>query len=251
MDMVLSKSMITQQQPAKEKHLLVVDDDQDLCALLQRYLSDHGFLVTIVNDGHEMEQLLSQQDFDLVILDLMLPGDDGLMLTQRLRNRSDLPLIMLSAKGDDVDRIIGIEMGADDYLAKPFNPRELLARIKSLLRRYQPLEGVVIDPAHDYCFARYRLDLSTRELYANDEPMALTSGEFMLLKTFIENPGKPMTRDELTQELKGYERQPFDRSIDVQVTRLRKKIEPDPSKPVFIRTLWGKGYVFTRRERES
>lgn len=230
---------------ARQKHLLVVDDDRELRDLLQRYLSDNTFLVTTVNDGVEMVQQLATQTFDLVILDLMLPGDDGLALIQRLRQHSNIPVIMLSAKGDEVDRIIGIEMGADDYLAKPFSPRELLARIKSLLRRYQPAENDERGENNDYTFSHFRLDLTTRELYSNGEPLELTSGEFMLLHTFLKNPETTLTRDELTQELKGYTRDPFDRSIDVQVTRLRKKIELDPAKPVFIRTLWGKGYLFT------
>lgn len=243
--------MTTHLNSEREKQLLVVDDDQELCELLQRYLSESGFQVVSVNDGREMEQCLREQTFDLVILDLMLPGDDGLQLTQRLRQHSDIPIIMLSAKGDEVDRIVGIEMGADDYLAKPFNPRELLARIKSLLRRYQPVTGVASHKANDYHFSHFRLDTSTRELYANEQPLELTSSEFMLMQLFVENPQTTLTRDDLTQKLKGYDRQPFDRSIDVQVTRLRKKIEPDPSKPVFIRTLWGKGYIFTPEGQSS
>lgn len=224
------------------KHLLVVDDDREFRELLQRYLSDSGFAVTTANDGAEMVQQLRRQVFDLVILDLMLPGDDGLTLTRVLRQEGDVPVIMLSAKGDDVDRIIGIEMGADDYLAKPFNPRELLARIRSLLRRSQAAGQQKMS---HYTFAHFRVDLTTRELFSNGEPMELTGGEFMLLKIFLENPEATLTRDELTQRLKGYERHPSDRSIDVQITRLRKKLEPDPAKPVFIRTLWGKGYMFT------
>lgn len=224
------------------KHLLVVDDDRELRELLQRYLSDSGFSVTTVNDGAEMVQQLGQRAFDLVILDLMLPGEDGLTLTRQLRHEGDVPVIMLSAKGDDVDRIIGIEMGADDYLAKPFNPRELLARIKSLLRRSQAAGQQKMS---QYTFSHFRVDLKTRELFNKGEPVELTAGEFMLLKIFLENPETALTRDELTHRLKGYERHPSDRSIDVQVTRLRKKIEPDPTKPVFIRTLWGKGYMFT------
>lgn len=227
--------------PVIQKHLLVVDDDRELRELLQRYLSDSGFAVTTVNDGAEMAQL-GEQNFDLVILDLMLPGDDGLTLTRQLRQEGDVPVIMVSAKGDDVDRIVGIEMGADDYLAKPFNPRELLARIRSLLRRSQAASA---QKPNQYTFAHFRVDLTTRELFSGSEPVELTAGEFMLLKIFLENPETALSRDELTQRLKGYERHPSDRSIDVQVTRLRKKIEPDPAKPVFIRTLWGKGYMFT------
>jgi two-component system phosphate regulon response regulator OmpR len=230
---------------APQKKLLVVDDDRQLRELLQRYLADNGFEVTAVNDGIAMQQQLDTQTFDLVILDLMLPGDDGLTLTQQLRRHSELPIIMLSARGEEVDRIIGIEMGADDYLAKPFNPRELLARIRSLLRRCQISGQPEALARNDYRFAHFRLDLTTRELFADGAPVELTHSEFTLLNFFLENPETTLSRDALTQELKGYERQPYDRSIDVQVTRLRKKIEPDPAKPVFIRTLWGKGYVFT------
>lgn len=229
------------------KKILVVDDDRELRELLNRYLVENGFYVTTVNDGIEMRQQLSSQPFDLIVLDLMLPGDDGLALTQKLRQQSDVPVIMLSARGDDVDRIIGIEMGADDYLAKPFNPRELLARIKSLLRRAQTAPPVDKQCIGKYSFAHFRLDLATRDLYVDGIPLELTSSEFMLMRTFLDNPECTLTRDELTQELKGYERQPFDRSIDVQVTRLRKKIEPEPAKPIYIRTLWGKGYIFTPR----
>lgn len=237
--------MDTHTEELKQKRLLVVDDDRELRELLQQYLSDNGYQVDTVNDGVEMEKRLAEHAFDLVILDLMLPGDDGLALMQRLRQYCNMPVLMLSAKGDEVDRIVGIEMGADDYMAKPFNPRELLARIRSLLRRYQPQVQPQAEKVTDYAFSCFRLDLTTRELYADDEPLELTSGEFTLLRTFMENAETVLTRDELTQQLKGYERQPFDRSIDVQVTRLRKKIEPDPAKPIFIRTQWGKGYIFT------
>lgn len=228
-----------------QPRLLVVDDDRELRELLQRYLTENGFRVTTVSDGIEMSRQLAQQNFALLILDLMLPGDDGLTLTKQLRKNSNLPVIMLSARGDDVDRIVGIEIGADDYLAKPFNPRELLARIKCLLRRCPPLENQDTEKQNDYRFSHFHLDLTTRELYAHGEPLELTGSEFMLLQTFMEKRETILSRDELTQELKGYEWQPFDRSIDVQVTRLRKKIEPNPAKPIYIRTLWGKGYIFT------
>ncbi len=238
---------MTYQTTTRQKRLLVVDDDLELRELLKRYLTDNGFEVTTVNDGHEMAEALLTGAFSLIILDLMLPGDDGLTLTKKLRKHSDIPIIMLSANGEEVDRIIGIEIGADDYLAKPFNPRELLARIRSLLRRYQPEEKTSDESINHYTFSSFHLDLTTRELFDNGVSIEITSGEFMLLQTFIKNPEVTLTRDELTQELKGYERHPLDRSIDVQVTRLRKKIEPDPAKPIYIRTLWGKGYIFTPR----
>lgn len=238
--------MTVPNESAAEKHLLVVDDDRELRELLQRYLAENGFLVTTVNDGSEMAQAFAENHFDLVVMDLMLPGDDGLSLTQQLRQKSDIPVVMLSARGEDIDRIIGIEMGADDYLAKPFNPRELLARIKSLLRRVQPSSTAPEGGGSDqYSFAHFRLDVITRVLYVDGEPVELTNNEYSLLRILLENPETELTRDLLTQRLKGYERQPFDRSIDVAITRLRKKIEPDPSNPVFIRTLWGKGYIFT------
>ncbi|MDH5389250.1 MAG: response regulator [Gammaproteobacteria bacterium] len=227
-----------------EPQLLVVDDDAELCALLESYLEEHGYAVSYAGDGVEMDQFLSNNTADLVILDLMLPGEDGLSLAQRLRQSSNIPVIMLSARGEEIDRIIGLEMGADDYLAKPFNPRELLARIKALLRRSTTTQLAATATAKSYTFSNFHLDIVQQHLLNNNEPVALTTGEFCLLRVLVENPDQELSRDDLVQKLKGYERQPYDRSIDVCITRLRKKIEPDPSKPSFIHTVWGRGYIF-------
>jgi DNA-binding response OmpR family regulator len=223
--------------------ILVVDDDADLRSLLIDYLRREGYEVAGVEDGTTMDAWLTQKSPDLVILDLMLPGEDGLSLARRLRRDSQVPIVMLSARGDDVDRIVGLEVGADDYLAKPFNPRELLARIRAVLRRQTQVGPT---PDTDVIeFGPYRLDLSKRELTKSGETIALTGGEFDLLQILAEHPNRVLDRDRLLDLLKGYERSPFDRSIDVQVARLRGKIESDKKQPRFIRTIWGKGYMFT------
>ncbi len=225
-----------------QEHLLVVDDDASLRALLVRYLTENGYRVSGAADGREMKQTLAAGDIDLVILDLMLPGEDGLSLAKKLRGDGDLPVIMISARGDDVDRIVGLEVGADDYIAKPFNPRELLARIRAVMRRHnmqnRSAAGMLVS------FGPFQLDLERHQLSRNGESISLTTGEFSLLRVLTEHPNKVMERDALLNHLKGYERNPFDRSIDVRVTRLRRKIEADPSNPVYIRTVWGEGYMF-------
>ena len=237
--MTIKKSALQGSEP----HLLVVDDDTELCALLKRYLEENGYAVSCVGDGVTMDRFLDNNDVELIILDLMLPGEDGLSLAQRLRQSGNIPVIMLSARGEEVDRIIGLEMGADDYLAKPFNPRELLARIKALLRRSTASQQATASP-RSYSFSSFHLDVVQQQLLNNDEPIPLTTGEFSLLRVLVENPEQELSRDDLVQKLKGYERQPYDRSIDVCITRLRKKIEADPSKPSFIHTVWGRGYIF-------
>lgn len=230
----------------ENRRILVVDDDAGLRELLQEYLSAQGFQVDTVGDGSQMDAYLSHHPADLVILDLMLPGEDGLSLARRLRARSDLPIIMLSARGEDVDRIVGLEVGADDYLAKPFNPRELLARIRALLRRNEQGQH-----RHDEVrqeirrFGPFAMDVEARVLHKHERTVQLTSGEFNLLRIFAEHPNRVLGRDTLMDMLKGYERSPFDRSIDVRVTRLRRKIEDDPDTPQFIRTVWGEGYLFS------
>jgi DNA-binding response OmpR family regulator len=233
--------------------IIVVDDDPELRALLQRYLNEQGYEVSAVADAVAMDQELEKQLPDLLVLDLMLPGEDGLSIARRLRGKHrSLPILMLSARGDDVDRIVGLEVGADDYLAKPFNPRELLARIRAVLRRNttppqeadpQPSEAV-------YHFGDFRLDTESQELWHGDTRVALTSGEFALLKVFVEHPRRVLSRDALMDMLKGYERSPYDRSIDVRVTRLRRKIEVDPTDPVYIRTVWGEGYRFSPGDQD-
>ena len=232
--------------PMENRHILVVDDDAGLRELLQEYLSAQGFAVATVGDGSGMDAHLAQHPADLVILDLMLPGEDGLSLARRLRTHSDLPIIMLSARGEDVDRIVGLEVGADDYLAKPFNPRELLARIRALLRRNeQGLHKHEEDKTEIRRFGPFTMDVDARVLHKLDRTVQLTSGEFNLLRIFAEHPNRVLGRDTLMDMLKGYERSPFDRSIDVRVTRLRRKIEDDPNAPGFIRTVWGEGYLFS------
>ena len=234
---------MTQQNP----HILVVDDDPDLHELLGRYLSEQGFEVTGVEDGAAMDRFLATRSTDLIILDLMLPGVDGLSIAKRLRSDNDTPIIMLSARGEEVDRIVGLEVGADDYLPKPFNPRELLARIRAVLRRPTAPANPESENSQQqtFSFGPFRLDPVTQELTRDEEKVSLTSGEFALLKIFVEHPNRVLSRDTLVDMLKGYERSPYDRSIDVRVTRLRRKIESDPSSPVYIHTVWGEGYRFS------
>jgi two-component system, OmpR family, phosphate regulon response regulator OmpR len=231
----------------ENKKILVVDDDAGLRELLQAYLTSQGFDIATAADGVAMEQYLLQHPVDLVILDLMLPGEDGLALARKLRARGNLPIIMLSARGEDVDRIIGLEVGADDYLAKPFNPRELLARIRAVLRRNEEhtTPPAAADAQARYRFGSFQLDLNARILLKDGQELALTAGEFNLLRIFAEHPNRVLNRDQLMDLMKGYERSPFDRSIDVRVTRLRRKIEADPAAPVYVRTVWGEGYLFT------
>lgn len=221
--------------------LLLVDDDPELCELTQAYLNKQGFDVDCVGSGAAMDVYLAEKLPDLVILDLMLPGEDGLSIARRLKAGAGLPIIMLSAQGEDVDRIIGLEVGADDYLNKPFNPRELLARVRAVLRRAQPLAG---KDAGSVRFGPFRLDISARLLSCEDEPVPLTPAEFDLLRVLAVNPNEVLDRDHILGLLTGAERSPFDRSIDVRITRLRSKIEPDPAAPAYIKTIWGKGYMF-------
>lgn len=226
--------------------LLIVDDDAELRDLLVRYLRNNGFDAVAVADGLAMEKHLRGHPVDLVILDLMLPGKDGLAIARELRSESDLPIIMLTARGDDVDRIVGLEVGADDYLAKPFNARELLARIRAVLRRRPPRTvGMRAGEGHTYLFGPYRLDVKAHRLTRGDAEVPLTAADFKLLWLFARHPNQLLSRDALMDMLKGYERAPFDRSIDVRVTRLRRKIEASPAAQVFIRTVRGEGYMFT------
>ncbi len=231
---------------AQQEHILLVDDDEGLRELLDRYLTEQGFRVTAVADGAAMQRALAEQMPDLIILDLMLPGEDGLSLAREVRRGRDVPIIMLSARGEEIDRIVGLEVGADDYLPKPCNPRELLARIRAVLRR-RVVAPVAADgnTAEVRTFGPYRLDLATRTLARDGHPLSLTHGEFVLLRVFVENPNRVLSRDTLVDLIKGYDRSPFDRSIDVRVAHLRRKIEPDPNAPRYIRTAWGAGYLFT------
>jgi len=227
------------------KKILVVDDDPGLRELLQEYLSSQGYQVSTVADGLALEQHMLQETADLVILDLMLPGEDGLTLARKLKARGPQPIIMLSARGEDVDRIVGLEVGADDYLAKPFNPRELLARIRAVLRRGNEATTKIEESAQAiYRFGSFQLNLNSRCLLRNDAEIPLTAREFNLLSIFVEHPNRVLSRDFLMDVMKGYERDPFDRSIDVTVTRLRRKMEENPSSPEYVRTVWGEGYLF-------
>jgi DNA-binding response OmpR family regulator len=225
--------------------ILIVDDDQGLRDLLQRYLQEDGYQAAAVPDGRAMDEYLLANTPDLIILDLMLPGEDGLTIARRLRTRHDWPVIMLSARGEEVDRIVGLEVGADDYLPKPFNPRELLARIRAVLRRRVRQEIAAEDNRRIVAFGPFRLDLDGYMLTRDGEEVALTAGDLALLRVFAEHANSVLSRDKLLDLLKGYERSPFDRSVDVRVTRLRRKIEEDPASPRYIRTVWGVGYVFT------
>lgn len=225
-------------------HLLVVDDDDGLRSLLEQYLSSNGYTVSLAASGVEMDAVLAQAQPDLVILDLMMPGEDGLAIARRLRASTALPIIMLSARGEDIDRIVGLEVGADDYLAKPFNPRELLARIRAVLRRKQAPTAEV-NANEVMHFADFELDISAQRLTKAGTEVNLTTAEFDILQLFTSHPNRVLSRDQLMDMLKGYNRDPFDRSIDVRVTRLRRKIEPNPTEPVYIRTIWGQGYLFS------
>lgn len=227
--------------------LLVVDDDPRLRDLLRRYLGENGFQVFVADNGVTMNRLWLRERFDALILDLMMPGEDGLQILRRLREQKDMtPIIMLTARGEDVDRIVGLEMGADDYIPKPFNPRELLARIHAVLRRRPVADAPGAPSMADEVvkFGEFQLDLGTRVLRKNGEPVPLTTGEFAVLKAFARHPKQPLSRDKLMEIARGREYEAFDRSLDVQVSRLRKMIEPDPSKPRFLQTVWGVGYVF-------
>ncbi|MGH8745311.1 MAG: osmolarity response regulator transcription factor OmpR [Burkholderiales bacterium] len=227
--------------------ILVVDDDQRLRDLLVRYLGEQGFAVRAVPDAQAMDKMLARDRYDLLVLDLMLPGEDGLAICRRLRAGSpDLAIVMLTAKGDDVDRIVGLEMGADDYLPKPFNPRELVARINAVLRRRAPAgpPGAPVPGSTLHRFGAFELNLATRSLSREGKPVQLTTGEFSVLKVLVEHPRNPLSRDKLMELARGREYEVFDRSIDVQISRLRKIVEQDPSHPRHIQTVWGFGYVF-------
>ncbi|WP_432721713.1 response regulator [Jeongeupia wiesaeckerbachi] len=234
------------------KSLLVVDDDADLRALLSGYLGEQGFDVTEAGDGRAMAAALAVRAFDLVILDLMLPGDDGLTLCRNLRAESTVPILMLTARGDELDRIIGLEMGADDYLPKPFNPRELLARIKSILRRAHERSGEE-KTVRELAFAGWALDLGARHLIGSDGVVTpLSSGEFRLLSALAENANRVLSRDQLMDVLAGRESGPFDRTIDVMISRLRRRLGDDAREPVLIKTIRSEGYVLaTTVERRA
>ncbi|NBU59793.1 MAG: two-component system response regulator OmpR [Betaproteobacteria bacterium] len=229
------------------ERILVVDDDARLRDLLVRYLGENGFKVRSAPDAPGMDAERRREAVDLMVLDLMLPGEDGLSICRRLRAENEsLPIIMLTARGEEVDRIVGLEMGADDYLPKPFNPRELLARIRAVLRRRAGAAGgsAPLLEGGKVSFGPFTLDLGTRQLTRDGEALPLTSGEFSVLKVLVEHARRPLSRDQLMEMARGREHEAFDRAIDVQISRLRKLIEDSSSQPRYIQTVWGFGYVF-------
>ncbi len=226
--------------------ILIVDDDLRLRQLLERYLRDQGFTSRSVEDAPAMDRALAREHYDLLVLDLMLPGEDGLSICRRLRTADEqLAIIMLTAKGEEVDRIVGLEMGADDYLPKPFNPRELVARIHAVMRRrVVPVPGAPTEEPQTVAFGAWVLDLGRRVLTRNGEDQSLTTGEFALLKVLATHPRQPLSRDRLSELARGREYGAFDRAIDVQISRLRKLVEADPANPRHLQTVRGFGYVF-------
>ncbi len=228
-------------------HILVVDDQREICDMIQDYLSSEGYRVSIAHDGPGMRRAMAQSAADLVILDLMLPGEDGLTLARWLREESNVGIIMLTGRGETVDRIIGLEMGADDYLPKPFHLRELLARVKSVLRRVSARTTEKAAAQRSQArFAGWHLDMSSRELLSPaGQEVRLTTGEFDLLAAFVNNANQVLTRDRLLDLARNREAGPFDRTIDVQVGRLRRKLEDDQQRPTMIKTVRGTGYIFT------
>ncbi|HIJ83212.1 MAG: DNA-binding response regulator [Magnetococcales bacterium] len=235
---------------AASDHILVVDDDPEICKLVGDFFHKNGFQVTSAHNGKGLQDVLDRQKVDLVVLDLMLPDEDGLVLCRNLRSRSNIPVIILSSRGEEMDRIIGLEMGADDYIPKPFHPRELLARVKSVLRRSRALPDDVSedDSGALYRFAGWTLDVPTRQLYtpAGDK-IFLSGGEFALLRVFLNHPNKILTRDQLLTFSHGREIEPYDRTIDMQVSRLRRRLRDDPKSPELIKTVRSLGYVFSSR----
>ena len=231
---------------ARPNKILVVDDDVRIRDLLRRYLMQEGFEVMLAEDGKALNRVLQRDAVDLIVLDLMMPGEDGLSICRRLRQQeNEIPIIMLTAKGDEVDRIIGLEMGADDYLPKPFNPRELLARIRAVMRRKtKELPGAPSQAEGIVEFGPFKFNLATREMRKGDELLPLTSGEYAVLKVLVSHPREPLSRDKLMNQARGRDYSAMERSIDVQVSRLRRMLEDDAANPRYIQTVWGLGYVF-------
>ena len=234
-------------------HILIVDDHREIRDALGKYLVKHGYRVSAAENAAAARRLLETSGIDLVVLDIMMPGEDGLALCRHLRATGDLPVIMLTAMAEDTDRVVGLEIGADDYVTRPFNPRELLARIKAVLRRANslpaPRERLA---AKRLRFDRWTLDVARRELVGEDGVgVPLSTGEFMLLGAFLRRPGMVLTRDQLLDLTRGRDAAPFDRSIDNQVSRLRRKLERDPKRPALIKTHWGGGYSFTAEVAEA
>ncbi len=237
-----------------KKHILVVDDNGEIRSLLGRYLDQHGYSVSLADGGQAMRAVLKRGPVDLVVLDVMMPEEDGLTLCRQIRDQKGPPVIMLTAMSEEADTVVGLEMGADDYVTKPFSPRELLARIKAVLRRLEHVpQSMEAAPSENYyIFSSWRLDLNQRQLERSDGLLVpLSTAEFRLLLVFLRHSKMVMSRDQLMDLTKGREALPFDRSIDNQISRLRKKIESDPRRPVLIKTVWGGGYMFTEGARSE
>lgn len=235
---------------APSPRLLVVDDDERMRDLLLRYLAQQGFETLAAGDGRELDRQLSRNHVDLIVLDLMLPGEDGLSICRRLRGQGvDTPIVMLTAKGDEIDRIVGLEIGADDYLPKPGNPRELVARIRAVLRRGRPAPGAPKEAGGKVAFGPCSLDLGARTLHRDGHELRMTTGEFAVLAALVQRPRQALTRDQLMSAARGREHDAFDRSMDVMISRLRKLIEDDPKHPRWLQTVWGTGYVFVPEEK--
>lgn len=229
-----------------QPHILILDDDKDIREALVTYMRKHGFRTSSASDGKTIDKLITTSDIDLIVLDIMMPGEDGLSICKRVQQNYQVPVILLTALNEDTDRIVGIEIGADDYLTKPFNPRELLARIKSVIRRSQMLPRNQHQKKGTVQFGPWRMDLSQKEIITPDNiAIRLSSGEHLLLVSLIEHAGIVLNRDQLLELTKGREFQLYDRSIDNQISRLRQKLELDPKNPKIIQTQWGGGYVFS------
>ena len=236
----------------QKRHILVVDDHDEIRDLLGRYLGQHGFEVSLADGGKPMREVLETTSIDLIVLDIMMPGEDGLTLCRELRQKDSPPIIMLTAMSEEADTIVGLEMGADDYLTKPFSPRELLARIKAVLRRMEPTAGqpATKESPEKLTFCEWILDIHQRQLESKDGLLVpLSTAEFRLLTVFLDHPRQVLSRDQLLDLTQGREALPFDRSIDNQISRLRKKIESNPKDPVLIKTVWGGGYMFSTEAR--
>ncbi|PJC87326.1 DNA-binding response regulator [Vibrio sp. HA2012] len=230
-------------------NILVVDDHSEIRELLKRFLVQHGFKVSVAADGEEMNTQLGHGHFDLIILDLMLPGKDGVTLCREIRAASNIPVIMLTALGEDIDRIVGLEVGADDYISKPFNPRELLARVRAVLRRHFAIPNIneqIATSGLKYHFSGWILEATTRELFnPTGSLVSLTSTEFELLVAFLSHPNVVLKREDLLKLVQGRGGDVYDRAIDTLISRLRKKIEVNPKTPKLIKTIWGGGYQFS------
>ena len=234
-------------------HILVVDDHQEIRDLVQRFLTDHGYRISTAANGIEMKKTLANSAIDLIVLDLMMPGEDGLTLCRNLRAESTIPVIMLTAMGEETDRIVGLEMGADDYLSKPFNPRELLARIKAVLRRAgSAQQRVPLEASESLTFLGWTLHSASRELVDPQQVLIpLSTAEFTLLVAFVTHPGRVLSRDQLLDLARGRDTQAFDRAVDTLVSRLRRKLGDEPRQPKIIKTVRGGGYLFAPKVEKN